>query len=85
MGLIRFLIFAICILYILKMLGKIFLPFLFKKAVNKMHDTMNGQNEANGSQVKPTGTISVDYIPPVDKKQPKAKGDDDFIEYEDVK
>ena len=50
-----------------------------------MQDSMNGQNEANESQVKPAGTISVDYIPPVDKKQPKAKGDDDFIEYEDVK
>lgn len=85
MGLIRFLIFAICIFYIVKTLAKIFLPFLFKKAVNKMHDNMQGQNNRDQSTVKPTGTISVDYIPPVDKKQPKAKGNDDFIEYEEIK
>lgn len=85
MLLIRFLIFAICILYIVKTLGKIFLPMLFKKAVDKMNNNMNEQNRANESQAKPTGTISVDYIPPVDKKQPTAKGDDDFIEYEEVK
>jgi hypothetical protein len=84
MGLIRFLIFAICILYIIKMLGKIFLPFLFKSAVNKMNDNVNGQGNRTTNQ-KPTGTISVDYIPPSDKKQHRAKGDDDFIEYEEVK
>lgn len=83
MGLIRFLIFAICILYVLKTLAKIFLPFLFKKAVSKMQDNMNGQN--NPQPTKPMGTISVDYVPPAEKKQPKIKGNDDFIPFEEVK
>lgn len=85
MGLIRFLIFAICILYILKTLAKIFLPFLFKKAVSKMQDNMNAQNGQNQAYTKPTGTISVDYVPPTTKKQTKINGNDDFIPFEEVK
>ncbi|TAE42482.1 MAG: DUF4834 domain-containing protein [Sphingobacteriales bacterium] len=84
MGLIRFLIFTLCIFYVVKTLAKIFLPFLFKKAVSKMQNNMNGQNATQAS-TKPEGTISVDYIPPTTKKQPKFKGNDDFIPYEEVK
>jgi hypothetical protein len=84
MGLIRFLIFAICILYVVKTLAKIFLPFLFKKAVSKMQDTMNEQS-ASQANSKPEGTISVDYIPPTTKKKAKFNANDDFIPYEEVK
>jgi len=83
MGLIKFLIFAILILYVVKMLAKIFLPFLFKKVVNKMQNNMD--NQSSNQARKPEGTISVDYVPPVVKKQPKEKGNDDFIPYEEVK
>lgn len=49
-----------------------------------MQNNMNGQNATQAS-TKPEGTISVDYIPPTTKKQPKFKGNDDFIPYEEVK
>jgi Domain of unknown function (DUF4834) len=89
MGLLRFLIIAIAVIYILRILGRIFLPFLFKKAVSKMQDKMNEQQQAyqNGHTAteKPQGTISVDFVPPPPKKKPKLDQAGDFVDYEEVK
>lgn len=91
MGLIRFLIIAISVLYIIRMLARIFLPFLFKKAVNKMQEKMNQQQQANqqqyqqANQPKPEGTLSVDFVPPTPKKKPKLDQAGDFVDYEDIK
>ncbi|MBK0381547.1 DUF4834 family protein [Pedobacter sp. SD-b] len=90
MGLLRFLIIAICVLYLVRALARIFLPFLFKKVVNNMHQKMNNQqtgysqNTYQKSQ-KPEGTISVDFVPPAAKKKPKLDNAGDFVDYEEVK
>jgi hypothetical protein len=89
MGLLRFIIIAISIIYIIRILSRIFLPFLFKKAVNKMHDKMNQQqgyqqNNTSASE-KPEGTISVDFVPPTPKKKPKLDQAGDFVDYEELK
>lgn len=47
-----------------------------------MYNKANAQNQ---TQVKPEGTISVDFVPPVSKKQPKLKPDGDFTSFEEVK
>lgn len=47
-GLLKFLLIAICILYLIRVLARIFLPFLFKKAMNKMQEKMNQQYGGNG-------------------------------------
>ena len=89
MGLLRFLIIAVAIIYILRILGRIFLPLLFKKAVSKMQDKMNEQQQAyqngNAATDKPQGTLSVDFVPPPPKKKPKLDQAGDFVDYEDVK
>ena len=90
MGLIRFLIIAISIIYIIRILARIFLPFLFKKAVNKMQEKMNQQQGGyqppnSGAQKKPEGTISVDFVPPTPKKKPKLDQAGDFVDYEELK
>lgn len=90
MGLLKFLIIAICVLYLVRALARIFLPFLFKKVVNNMQEKMNNQQEANqrynGNSQKPEGTISVDYVPPVKPaKVPKLDNAGDFVDYEEVK
>jgi len=90
MGLIRFLIIAISIIYIIRILARIFLPFLFKKAVNKMQEKMNQQQagyqqQNNGAPKKPEGTISVDFVPPTPKKKPKLDQAGDFVDYEELK
>ena len=90
MGLLKFLIITICIIYLIRALARIFLPFLFKKVVNNMQEKMNNQQTGHQQHQqkpqKPEGTISVDYVPPT--KVPKAPTLDnmgDFVDYEDVK
>ena len=89
MGLLKFLIIAICVLYIIRMLARIFLPFLFKKAVHKMKEKMSQQQQAYQQQTnnpeKPEGTLSVDFVPPTPKKKPKLDQAGDFVDYEDLK
>ena len=88
MGLLKFLIIAICILYIIRMLARIFLPFLFKKAVHKMKEKMSQQQQAyqqTNNPEKPEGTLSVDFVPPTPKKKPKLDQAGDFVDYEDLK
>jgi hypothetical protein len=89
MGLFRFLIIAICVLYILRVLARIFLPFLFKKVVSNMQEKMNNQQQGyadnRNSNAKPEGTISVDFVPPIPKKKPKLDNAGDFVDYEEIK
>ena len=88
MGLLKILIIAICVLYIIRVLARIFLPFLFKKAVHKMKEKMSQQQQAyqqTNNPEKPEGTLSVDFVPPTPKKKPKLDQAGDFVDYEDVK
>jgi hypothetical protein len=88
-ALLKFLIITICILYIIRILARIFLPFLFKKAMNKMQEKMQQQGgfryqRQQSYERKQEGSIKVDYVPP-QKKEPKLDNAGDFIEYEEIK
>ncbi|WP_026904595.1 DUF4834 family protein [Pedobacter glucosidilyticus] len=88
-GLLKFIIITICVLYILRVLARIFLPFLFKKAIHKMQEKMQQQQGGayqyqQQNHTKPEGKITVDYIPP-QKKEPKLDNAGDFVDYEEVK
>jgi hypothetical protein len=83
MGLIRFLIIAISVIYIIRTLARIFLPYLFKKAVHKMAQQQQANQQQN--QGKPEGTISVDFVPPSAPKKPKLDQAGDFVDYEELK
>lgn len=82
MVLIRFLIIAICTLYIIRSLVRMILPMLFQGLVNRAQQ-QNKQYQQRPSS-KPAGKISFDYIPPAQKsKVPDSEGD--FIDYEEIK
>lgn len=88
-ALLKFLIITICILYIIRILARIFLPFLFKKAMNKMQEKMQQQGgfqyqRQQSYERKQEGRIKVDYVPP-QKKEPKLDNAGDFVEYEEIK
>lgn len=100
-GLLKFLLIAICILYLIRVLARIFLPFLFKKAMNKTQEKMNQQYGGNGggfqyreyhfggntnrANPKQDGKISVDYVPPAPKKGPNLDKGGEFVDFEEVK
>lgn len=81
MGLIRFLIFTIAILWLLKLVVRILLPVLFQKMVNNVQ---NQSNQRYQQQQRPDGKIKIDYIPPRPKDEKLNKAGD-FVEYEEVK
>jgi len=84
MLLIRFLIIAICVLYIVRSLARIFLPMLFQNMVNKAQQQ---QNTHQYKQQRPNQTeskIKVDFVPPSPKNTiPDNEGD--FVDYEEIK
>ena len=85
MLLIRFLIILICILYVLRMLGRLLLPALFRGMVNKAqaHQKNSVQNQADNRPKE--GTIKVDYIPPNIYKSAVPASEGEFVKYEEVK
>jgi len=81
MILIRFLIVSICILYVVRALVRLLLPFLFQSVINKAQQQ---QQNYNRPQQPPTGRIKVDYIPEGKKSNiPDTEGE--FVDYEEVK
>jgi len=87
--LLSFLITAILVLYIVRSVARIFLPFLFQNAVNKaQHPPAGGQQNAgrqqNYNSNAKSGKIKVDYIPKTSKGTvPDSEGE--FVDYEEIK
>jgi uncharacterized protein YjeT (DUF2065 family) len=81
MLLIRFLLIAICILYIVRSLLRFLLPMLFQSVVNKAQQQ---QQQNYNRQNNPTGRIKVDYIPE-GKKNTVPDTEGEFVDYEEIK
>ncbi len=81
MLLLRILFIIICVLWLIKMLARIFLPMLFQSMVNK---AQNQSNQKYQQQSHPDGRLRVDYVPPKGKNE-KGNKAGDFIDYEEIK
>ena len=81
MILLRFLLIAILVIYIIRSLVRIFLPMIFQSVVNKAQQ--QNQQQQYRSQKPPEGKIKVDYIPNTKSQVPDSEGD--FIDYEEIK
>ena len=81
-SLLRFLFIVISVLWLLKVVVRLLLPFLFQQVVNK------SRQQAGSSQQnyrRPEGSIHVDYIPPHAKEPTPSDKAGDFIDYEEIK
>lgn len=85
MPLLKFLIITILVLWLLRMVARVLLPFLFKMMVNKAQEQVNRQYRQQEPQNRPTGKIQVDYVPPKDKEARAADKAGDFIDFEEIK
>lgn len=78
-------------MWLIRVIAKLLLPFLFKKMVNKAQEKFNsstgqqpfGQQQAR--QARTNGKISIDFIPPKDKEARAADKAGDFIDFEELK
>ncbi|WP_069659617.1 DUF4834 family protein [Arcticibacter eurypsychrophilus] len=90
-ALLKFLLITILVMWLIRMIAKLLLPFLFKKMVKKAQDKFNsstGQQPFGQQQAHPprtNGKISIDFIPPKDKEARAADKAGDFIDFEDLK
>jgi hypothetical protein len=82
MGLIRFLIIAICSLYIIRSVVRIFLPMLFQSAINKAQQ--QARQQQNNQTRRPDGRVKVDYKPD-GKKNTVPDSEGEFVDYEEIK
>ncbi|MGV3509858.1 MAG: DUF4834 family protein [Sphingobacteriaceae bacterium] len=85
MGLLKFLFITILVLWLIRMIVRLLLPILFKKMVSKAQEHVNTQYRQQEQPRRPTGKISVDYVPPKDKEARAADKAGDFIDFEEVK
>jgi len=86
MGLLKFLFITICILWLVRVVFRLLMPFLFQKLVSKVQQQAGQQYEGRRSQdSRPQGSIRVDYVPPKDKEARAADNAGEFIDYEEIK
>jgi hypothetical protein len=85
MLLIRFLIILISVLYLLRMLGRLLLPALFRGMVNKVQAQQNNPEQNRAANQQKEGTIKVDFIPPNVYKSAVPASEGEFVKYEEVK
>lgn len=78
-----FLITAILVLYIVRSLVRILLPFLFQNVVNNAQQPPTGGRQQNYTGGDKPGKITVDYIPESHKNIPDSEGE--FVDYEEIK
>lgn len=95
-ALLKFILIAFAIFWLLKLVARLLFPWAVKKAAEKMMknaDQFQGRNgdpfasyqNSSRSQNKKEGEIRIDFVPP--KNKPK-KGKDvggEFVDYEEVK
>lgn len=82
MALLKFLFITICILWLIKMIVRVLLPFAFQKMMTKAQNQAN-QRYQQQNHPAPDGRIRVDYMPPKEKNLGENAGD--FVEYEEIK
>jgi hypothetical protein len=79
---IDFVLFAIVIIYIVRVIARLVLPMLFQKVVNKAQQQQHQQQNYTSNTT--TGKIKVDHIPnPKKGSIPDSEGD--FVDYEEIK
>jgi hypothetical protein len=84
MGLLKFLIISILIMWLIRMIARLVLPSIFKKIITQAQQNVNSQQQQQAPG-RPVGKISVDYVPPKDKQARAADKAGDFIDYEELK
>lgn len=84
MGLIKFIIITILVLWLIRLLLRLIFPVVLKSMFSKMQQSAADPRQQQQSRGTPEGSINIDYVPP----QPKKGNADklgDFVEYEEVK
>jgi hypothetical protein len=82
--LLKFLLIAISILWIIRAVFRWLLPMFFQSVISKAQQQAQAQYNNQQRPQQPTGRVKVDFVPQAQKsKIPDNEGD--FVDYEEVK
>lgn len=81
MSFLKVLFIIICVLWLIRVVVRLALPFLFQRVVKRAQNQANRYSQQQKQYRKPEGKISVDYIPPRDK----GSSGGEFVDYEEIK
>lgn len=91
MGLLKFLLIAITILWLVRMVVRLVFPWAMRKMAEKVmgeaqqqYYHRNNNPQQRRQQAKPDGEIHIDYVPPQSTKN-KGKSAGEFVEFEEIK
>lgn len=82
MGVIKFILVTLLIIYIIRIILRLVFPMVLRKMFSKVQQ--QAQNQEKQRNQKPEGSISIDYMPP-QAKTGKTDKLGDFVDYEEVK
>ncbi|MGK6352171.1 DUF4834 family protein [Parapedobacter sp. DT-150] len=94
MGLLKFLVVAIAILWIVRVVARLLFPWAMRKMAEKVMGNAQQQqqyrngpynNGRNYQPRTPDGKVRIDYVPPQDKPKRGAQRAGEFVEFEEVK
>lgn len=94
MGLLKILLIAILILWVLRMLATVLFPYLMAMFVGKMQQEAQKQYERQtGSYTgenapRPDGKVRIDYVPPRETKNKPSTANGrvgEFVDFEEIK
>lgn len=93
----KFLFIAILVLWLLRMVVRLALPYLVRKASEKMmgqaRDQFQQQQQQGGhsrharpeERRSPDGKITIEYVPPKERHSEGPKKAGEFVDYEEIK
>ncbi|HUN04832.1 MAG TPA: DUF4834 family protein [Niabella sp.] len=79
----NFLLIAIIVLWVIRLLVRIIFPVVIRKAFNRMQNPANAYQQQR--RQRPEGSISIDYMPKKEKRKGNADKLGEFVDYEEIK
>jgi hypothetical protein len=83
MGLLKFILYFILVVWTLRILVQLLLPVLFKRLIKKAQQQAQ-QAYSQPKQNRQEGSIHIDHMPPKRKKG-KADAAGEFVDFEEIK
>ncbi|WP_257669077.1 DUF4834 family protein [Parapedobacter tibetensis] len=89
MGLLKFLLIAVAILWLVRVVARLIFPWAMRKMAEKVmgnaQQQYQHQHNNRTQQTKPDGKVRIDYMPPQSKPKNGAKKAGEFVEFEEIK
>ncbi|MGV3763405.1 DUF4834 family protein [Parapedobacter sp.] len=94
MGLLKFLVIAIAVLWLVRLVARLLFPWAMRKMAEKVMGNAQQQYQQRNTTFsgasphqrrQPDGKVRIDYMPPQDKPKNGAKNAGEFVDFEEIK